>query len=867
MRTVSLRLTDLIKTVIPIGFVGENLHTKVFIDCKIAFDEYPTATVAMTVKPPKGDAYPAVVSRNGDIVTWDVSDSDLLYEGNGELQLAFVVDEVIAKSYIGRTRIQRSIIPTGEIPTPIEDWITKADEILDSIPGQINSALEEAKESGEFDGDDGVSPEVSVEEITGGHQVSITDAEGTSTFDVMDGAPGDPGAPGAPGPGVSRGGTTGQVLKKRSNADYDTEWAEEAGGVQIDDSAGIGDTGVTWSANKSATELSKKADKVSNATSGDFAGLDSNGNLTDSGSKASDFIASSLKGSNNGVAELDASGRVPSSQLPSYVDDVEEYSSLSAFPATGESGKIYIALDTNRTYRWSGSSYVAISSDLALGETSSTAYRGDRGAAAYAASVTNVESAPVSGSSNLITSGAVYTGLEGKADKTDTVLLTTLSMGRKANTTVGQKSVAVGSNAEASGYASHAEGENTNAEGSVSHAEGQGGTYSAQGNDIVSGAKGVADHTEGYQTLTSDSGSPGKHAEGYQTQATGGSSHAEGYVTIASGYDSHSEGYYTTASGNYGSHAEGGYSEASGDYSHAEGSSTKSVGSSSHAEGSITEASGPMSHAEGYVTHAIGESSHAEGYETYAIGLVEHVSGQYNVKDSAPAWVSGTNYSVGDLVSKEVSIENYDGDEIGTRTVIYRCNTNNSDVEFDALHWDEYGQYLEVVGNGTTESLRSNARALDWDGNERLKGNLYVGCNADSTGGVRVLTENDAPEFATVEETQQIISAYEEEEEENVIVEMSYDDNSWTSVMDATDIGALIESGKSVTLHIPSGDGNPDAYLPIVYYAPANENYEHPCFRFADMISSVGHQYDFRDGMNDVIFITNDGKLNISWAD
>ena len=76
-------------------------------------------------------------------------------------------------------------------------------------------------------------------------------------------------------------------------------------------------------------------------------------------------------------------GKVPASQLPAYVDDVLEFANLASFPATGESGKIYIALDTNLTYRWGGSSYVVMSSSLALGETSSTAYRGDRGKIAY----------------------------------------------------------------------------------------------------------------------------------------------------------------------------------------------------------------------------------------------------------------------------------------------------------------------------------------------------------------------------------------------------------------------------------------------------------------------------------------------------
>jgi hypothetical protein len=88
-------------------------------------------------------------------------------------------------------------------------------------------------------------------------------------------------------------------------------------------------------------------------------------------------------GSADGVAELDSGGKVPSSQLPSYVDDVVEVANFAALPGTGETGLIYVTLDTNLTYRWSGSAYVEISASLALGETSGTAYRGDRGKTAY----------------------------------------------------------------------------------------------------------------------------------------------------------------------------------------------------------------------------------------------------------------------------------------------------------------------------------------------------------------------------------------------------------------------------------------------------------------------------------------------------
>lgn len=113
---------------------------------------------------------------------------------------------------------------------------------------------------------------------------------------------------------------------------------------------------------------------------------------TEMDTKLNAKLNTSLKGSVNGLAELDENGKVPSSQLPSYVDDVIEgyyYSSnfytdsAHTIKVTGETGKIYIDLSTNKTYRWSGSAFVVISETLALGETSSTAYRGDRGKIAY----------------------------------------------------------------------------------------------------------------------------------------------------------------------------------------------------------------------------------------------------------------------------------------------------------------------------------------------------------------------------------------------------------------------------------------------------------------------------------------------------
>ena len=124
-------------------------------------------------------------------------------------------------------------------------------------------------------------------------------------------------------------------------------------------------------------------DQLPVGTAGGVAGLDAGGKVP---------VSQLPVGSPHGLAELDESGHVPSARLPSYVDDVVEgYYHEGAFytdlghqsQITPESGKIYVDVESNITYRWSGTVYVAIGSDLALGETSSTAYRGDRGKTAY----------------------------------------------------------------------------------------------------------------------------------------------------------------------------------------------------------------------------------------------------------------------------------------------------------------------------------------------------------------------------------------------------------------------------------------------------------------------------------------------------
>lgn len=192
----------------------------------------------------------------------------------------------------------------------------------------------------------------------------------------------------------------------------------------------------------------------------------------------------------------------------------------------------------------------------------------------------------------------------GKADKRDTVLETTLSCGRKGNTTVGSSSIAFGWNATASGQYSVAIGNNASATNTGAYAQ---GAYSK--------ASGTNSHAEGGGT------------------ASGTMSHAES-GSMASGNNSHAEGSYTRAEGNY-AHSEGESTHATGRGSHAEGSTSHATANYSHAEGYTTYATGNNSHAEGNGTNASGLNSHAEGTNTTANHKSQHVFGEFNIPDDS----------------------------------------------------------------------------------------------------------------------------------------------------------------------------------------------------------------------------------------
>lgn len=246
------------------------------------------------------------------------------------------------------------------------------------------------------------------------------------------------------------------------------------------------------------------------------------------------------------------------------------------------------------------------------------------------------------------------------------------------------------------------------------------GQYSEIFNDYTTNsAIGKYSHVEGYK---SKAGNYVSHAEGFTTQANGQYSHAEGYQSIAQEGCSHAEGSVTIASGNA-SHAEGQGSIASGQTAHAEGYSTNAMGHSSHAEGrgsndipsAITTSTNKdtiittwettkfnlakdgqchtegddtlaldsCAHAEGYETIAAGGYSHSEGYKTRAMGTFTHAEGEGTIASSANQHVQG-RYNIEDSNSK----------------------------------------YLHIVGNGNSNTNRSNAHTVDKNGNGWFAGTI-----------------------------------------------------------------------------------------------------------------------------------------------
>lgn len=639
----------------------------------------------------------------------------------------------------------------------LQNGIEDVQEIEAGIPEMVDNLLDEAKSSGEFDGPPGFSPTVDVTNIPGGHRVVISDAEGDHIFSVMDG----------------RDGGAAEL---------------------IDDQAGAGDLSKTWSANKTTEELSTKADTTDTVLettlsrgrspyfavgTGSFAFGSSvtaggsyshaEGSITNAFGNYSHAEGAGTTADGHAAhaeghyAEARAKGAHAEGIGGPYTKDgqtintgaraegahAEGYRTLASAEYAHAEG--YMTQATKKGAHAEGDNTVA-SDNYAHAEGSNT---NAASTAAHAEGSNTTSSGSGShAEGGYATASGNYSHAEGNSTTASTIA-----------------AHAEGGNTTASGMNSHAEGYSTTASGYASHAEGEGGTYTQSSVSYSSGAKGTNDHAEGYQTIAQSTGSgesSAAHAEGVRTKALNLAAHAEGKYTVASGIAAHVEGENATASGRdshaegtstvaqgYASHAEGTSNHAIGNDSHAEGANTRAYGFGAHAEGSFSNAYGGHSHVEGSSAIAYGENSRATGKGVIAVSDNSSVFGKHNIPDrDIKLWSSGMHVYVDDIVFYLN----------GNPYHFYQCTEENMDETFDSSKYTvvNISDYAEVVGGGTSAIAadRKNIRALDWNGNERLFGDVYVGCNADSTGGTKLAKLTDIPAVATTTETQAIITEY-----------------------------------------------------------------------------------------------------------
>lgn len=269
------------------------------------------------------------------------------------------------------------------------------------------------------------------------------------------------------------------------------------------------------------------------------------------------------------------------------------------------------------------------------------------------------------------------------------------------------------------------------------------------------------------------------HAEGSGAQATGNSAHAEGGGTTASGNDSHAEGGSTKASGNYShaegsdslataycAHAEGGSTQATQQYAHSEGCGTKASGHQAHVEGLWSEASGNSSHAEGEGCKSTGYGSHAQGMNCVASGFLSHAGGRDSTAGLSESFAHGNGLQ---------TAENGQ-----TSTALFGEYNDYSDTNV-----------IFAVGNGSSDSSRSNAFAVDKEGNIYCKSIIQTGATAAAS-----LLSDDTAEPPTYTA------------QSDNVVEFGGVTYTFTAAETGEYTGVTTSTGKSMIANIPAELGN-----------------------------------------------------------
>lgn len=216
-----------------------------------------------------------------------------------------------------------------------------------------------------------------------------------------------------------------------------------------------------------------------------------------------------------------------------------------------------------------------------------------------------------------------------------------------------------------------------------------------------------------------------------------------------------------------------------GGYASAFGNGTKAIGGASHAEGWSTEASNTASHSEGRDTEASGQAAHAEGLRSVASASQAHAEGRDTVASGTISHAEG-----------EGTIANHRGQH-----VFGRFNVADASEEAETA----VGNYVEIVGNGTADDARSNARTLDWSGNEVLSGKLTVGANAVNAMDVPTLSQVQGmiptvPADIVRYDTEQTLTREQQYMAQNNINACDYD-SVWESINSC--VSYYLQTGKS----------------------------------------------------------------------
>ena len=357
------------------GFVGYSLRFRIVDECGHDLVRYPLEET---------DSWNSTSTGVYESVTAVDFDTDALrhiFEGvvfNDALEFGVILDSVVdaAEYGTGRLKIQQWAVASTEDPTVLPDWretLAKLQEGLENIE-TAQSATEMAR--------DEAASAASSAAASAAVSASCATAAGTAQNSAR---------------ASEQNAAESEVVA--GNAADAAEVARDAAAESAKEAAESADS-ATSSAASAAESAKEAAESADSATSSAASAAESakeaaesaiaagrvksvNGKTGEVVLEAADvgaYTKVEINAKLSAKADL-VDGVVPASQLPSYVDDVLEYASLSVFPPTGESGKIYVATDTNLTYRWGGSQYVEVSQSLALGETASTAYAGDKGKA------------------------------------------------------------------------------------------------------------------------------------------------------------------------------------------------------------------------------------------------------------------------------------------------------------------------------------------------------------------------------------------------------------------------------------------------------------------------------------------------------